>query len=487
MRHKRFFFLITILSVLSLSAAAKDNTYKIIRAITAQTQTDNSLREDIVLDFKCPAYYNITYWEESNANNTRKTKTIHAETGKSKTTLIFLKEKTRYSFNVSVSKNNKKFKLSPTYQFTTTPLPPAIPTYTILKDSMKKDIPGYFILGRSHQKPGVITIIDTKGNVVWYQNMGNDLVLVADYDSIHHTIQCNIGRQKGDKYTGKEIIVMDLYGNTLLRKDVQSLYVHHEIKRMPDGNLLMVNYVPRHFDLTKQGGTADETVFGDGFTIMDMNGNTIWQWDCFSEVNPQDEPMIMKSMIWQWDDDVNNKKYNQDLPGNGMSGNPLKDDWLHANSVAYDADGNYYISFNNISEVWKINKDTKKVEYRLGRRGNLKTDDNQFMSGVHCVTALEKDKILFLDNGCSTHQSKVLEYVIDPINMKAAKTLEIKLPSELSTQNRGSVYLIENIYVVNATTANAILFMDAEGHILRYIKTPHQTYRAQYVPPFNEE
>lgn len=460
---------------------AKTNPARIIRSITTKAQKDNVLRFDVEIDFKCPVSFCIEYWKTGD-DKKQATRIRHSDEGKTKITLVFLEAGTKYNFRIIASKTRKKI-VSSVYQFTTPLLPAGVPVYSIEMDSLSKDVPGYFILGRSHQKPGYITIINAEGKVVWYQDMGEDLVLVADYDSVHQTIQCNTGRQRGDKYTGRYVEVMDLFGNMLLKKDVSSLFVHHEIKRMADGNLLLANYVPKQFDLTAQGGTVSETVYGDGFTIMDMSGHVVWQWDCFGERNPAEDPYIMRSVVWQWDDDKDHVKYNKEME-KGMSGNPLKDDWLHANSVNYDTNGDFYISFNNISEIWKVSKESKKVLYRLGRNGDLKMLGNSSMSGVHCINVLDKDKLLFLDNGCSTHESKVLEYSIDEQARTASMELEVKLPPLLSTQNRGGVCLVNGLLVINSTTSNSIIFTDLDGKILRIIKTPHQTYRASYIPPF---
>jgi len=484
-KGKVFFIVSLLLMLISYkSVYAKSNPAKFIRSITTKAQKENVLRVDMEIDFRKPADFSIEYWKNGDDDSKHTTRVRHSEKGKTKITLVFLEADTKYNFRIFAN-NARKNVVSNVYQFTTPALPSEVPTYFVEKDSLLKKVPGYLILGRSHQKPGFITIINTEGKVVWYQNMKDDLVLVADFDSIHQTIQCNVGRQRGDKYTGRDIIVMDLLGNVLLKKDVSSLFVHHEIRRMPDGNLLLINYVPRQFDLTKHGGTTNETVYGDGITIMDMLGNIVWKWDCFSERNPMDDSFIMRSAIWQWDDDKDNVKYNKDL-GRGMSGNPLKDDWLHANSVNYDTNGDFYISFNNISEIWKVIKESKKVAYRLGRSGNLKMMGNSSMSGVHCVNVLEKDKLLFLDNGCSTQQSKVLEYTIDSLAKTAKMEYEVRLPTSLSTQNRGGVSLVNNeTLIINSTTSTSIIFTDLKGNILRIIKTPHQTYRASYIPPFD--
>ena len=90
------------------------------------------------------------------------------------------------------------------------------------------------------------------------------------------------------------MVVMDLTGKKLLDKVFDKFYAHHDIRRMPDGNLILVNYTPKTFDLTERGGSKEETVWGDGYTIFDMEGNKLEEWDCFGELHPADDPNIME-------------------------------------------------------------------------------------------------------------------------------------------------------------------------------------------------
>lgn len=368
-----------------------------------------------------------------------------------------LKPETTYAFRIWIQ--NDFHMVSETYQFTTKELPSEIPTCYVENNNME-DMDGYMILNRFDLKPGLITIIDMQGNTVWYQNMKDKGVSVAAFDTIHKTVQCIMGGKSEYAYSGSDIVVMDLFGNFLLQKDVRNLGLHHEIRRLPDGNLLMLNHVSRQFDLSQQGGSIAETVVGDGIVIMDMNGNIVWDWDCFSEIDPRDDEDIMTANVG---------------PG----------DWVHANSVNYDSEGNFYITFNWLNQLWKVDRTSKKVTYRLGEEGTVDLDSEGFVSGVHNVNVTGNNAFYLFDNGTKTHQSRILGFEVNEQTLTAELTLKLLLPADKSSQFQGGVNILnDDLIVVCSTFSNVILFMNRNGEILRSIRVPHQSYRAEYIPPF---
>lgn len=459
--------LLYLVLALALTACSKEDTgdvtaAELIRSITAAPQSENALRVDIHLDFKKAVSYQIEYWkagEEASAQTTPLSEPVTSD----KCTLILLKAHSEYNFRIHARTDNQTTE-SDVYKFTTSPLPSSVPTASLLNDKMEKQLSGYILLMRN-DKPGVITLTDTEGEVMWY-HIFNTSASVASFDPHTNTLSCILGNNPNNPFAGTEIIVMDLYGNTLLRKDVTDLYIHHEIRRLPNGDLMMVHFTPKTFDLTAQGGGKAETVFGDGIIVMDIKGNIKWEWDCFTEMNPAEDPKIMDKI------EMLNMTYCQD--------------WLHVNSADMDEEGNFYITSNWLSEMWKIDAKTKKVVYRLGTKGNVDLPQNSFMEGVHCVSARSKGQVLVFDNGMKSHRSRGLLFTVNETTRKAELTNNITLPSEYSSMYMGSVRIInDNLYIFGPTLSNAVLFTDAKGNILRTLKTTSQSYRAEYIPPIN--
>lgn len=435
---------------------------KLMNRITSQVQPRNALRVDITIDFKDNTDYQIEYWEADAPETLRQTAERQGA-AQAKTTLILLKAETTYNFRI-LARSGNRYTESDVYSFTTDILPSGVPTYTLQQDDLKQELPGYIMLTRGDMQPGYIILLDTKGNVVWYENTKLG-VKVATFDTVTNTIYSIIGTDPDRDYNGKEILIMDLFGNTLFHKDYKQLgkrYFHHDIRRMPDGNIVFVNYVPKTFDLTAQGGTSEETVFGDGLTIMDKDGKFLWEWDCFSEINPQDDPNIMGDVF----------------------GIELRGDWIHANCVNYDKDGYFYMSFNWLNEVWKIDPKTGKVIYRLGGKGgNISIPQEGYTNGLHSLKLLDNNKILLFENGIYTHISRALIFTVDETGKSATLDLDVALPSEYSSPYMSSVELINgNILMFGSTFGQAVIFTDMQGNISRIIKSLHQSFRADYIP-----
>lgn len=432
---------------------------ELIRAVTVAVQPDNVLRVEVSLDFKKSVSYQIEYWKAGDESSVRTTKSSEPVTS-DKCVLLLLKAQTEYNFRV-MAHTGEQSVVSDVYKFTTGILPARIPLISLLNDQMAVQLPGYILLTRSNENPGSLILTDTEGTVVWYQLL-DKVLSVATFDAKTNTIACIVGKHPTHPYAGNEVLVMDLYGNVLLHKEIPELFPHHEIRRLSNGDLLMVHYTPEKFDLSVQGGGKEETVYGDGLLVMDMSGKIKWEWDCFGEMNPADDPKIMENI------EQLNFRY--------------CDDWLHANSADMDEDGNFYITFNWLSQLWKVDAKTKKVLYRLGTGGNVELPSNGYMEGTHCVSALSKNQVLLFDNGMQSHKSRGLLFTIDEATRRAKLTRNIILPSEYSSQYQGSVtFITDNLFMFGPTFSSAVLFTDAEGTILRTIKTMNQSYRAGYV------
>ena len=436
---------------------------ELIRSIQVSPQSDNVLRMDVNIEFKQGVNYQIEYWK--NDDETSKKTTVLAESdGSATSTLVLLEPETQYTFKVQASTGSAST-VSDEYKFTTASLPAGVPVYSMPINKLEESLPGYILLMKT-DRPGYITMVDTEGNVVWYQNM-EKAVRVANFDEKTNTICCIIGAYAEKDYTGNEMVVMDLTGKKLLDKVFDKFYAHHDIRRMPDGNLILVNYTPKTFDLTERGGSKEETVWGDGYTIFDMEGNKLEEWDCFGELHPADDPNIMEM-----------------VPVTSVLENPIwyKDDWLHANSVNFDSEGNIYMSFNWRSELWKIERSTGKVLYRVGKDGNVDMPEMGYANGMHCVEPLKPDEVLVFDNGISSHLSRALIYAVDEKSRKADVTMEVTLTEYSSSYMSNVQILKENLLMFGSTQTSTVVFTDKKGTVLRTILGLHQSYRSVYIP-----
>jgi hypothetical protein len=98
---------------------------------------------------------------------------------------------------------------------------------------------------------------------------------------------------------------------------------------------------------------------------------------------------------------------------------------VHVNSVALDHDGHLLATFNSLSELTKINRQTGEVIWRFGGKNNQFAFEGlepaQHARGLHNVTRLDNGNILFFDNTPrNTEQTaRAVEYQLDEERMVA--------------------------------------------------------------------
>ncbi len=442
-----------ILSVMSCSSDNDDtlpagNTE--IKSFSASISSSNMLRAEVQTSFTEATSYKIEYWETKDESTKRTTKNYEG-TSSSSATLIILKPETEYSYCIVYDGDRK----SEVKTFTTKAAPVAIPKHDLYIDDIQEAFPPGYILSYNRNTPGSVYLMDTKGNLVWYE-LVKEGVLVANIDTKTNRIYMLTGpTDQTYAYNGQYVKVIDLFGNTILSKDLTAIpeladrQIHHECRPLPDGSIIMVSYVDREFDLRSQGGTEHETVKGDGYVIMNIEGNITKLWDCFDEMNPADDPKIMSS----------------------------KSDWLHANSINYDSEGNYYMTFNTISQLWKIDPKSDEVKYRVGRDGTVNIPEEGNANGMHCANPQSPDEVLIIDNARNESEgSRAIMYKVNESQGSADIIINSELPQEYSSPNRSNVQKIggDDMLIFGSGTARLILFTDSQpkAKVLRLSPLP---------------
>jgi len=146
----------------------------------------------------------------------------------------------------------------------------------------------------------------------------------------------------------------------------------------------------------------------------------------------------------------------------------------HGNSVDVDGEGNYYISFRDFNQVWKVSSDLSKVHYRIGLNANSFKIDGDFFIGQHSVDIIGPDLFYLFDNGSTggkVAKSRVVRVRVDP----KAKIYQVKnilsLPDSLSTIRMGSVHSLDNHLVVSTFHEGLhILEIDTTGVVKNHLK-----------------
>lgn len=422
----------------------------------------NALRQTIEVDMKKLGNVHVEYWAEGDTKVLKSTVMVNEI--KPKFSLLFMEAEKNYNFVVKAEAGDQRT-CSDVYTFKTRKLPSDIANYSLVENEFKFD--GYVFITQRMSEPGYLLLINDKAHVVWYQALAPNLS-ATNYDTVSKTFTCLIGGDMNSEavFVADELATVDVYGKTVFRRNRSAIggkLFHHDVRLMPDGNYIGINFVKKPFDLTMWGGSAQEIVTGDGYTIFDKAGTVIKEWDCFGTMNPQDDPTIMDKFPM-----LNINK---------------RDDWLHSNAIEICPDGNYIMSMNMISQIWKINSKTGETMWRLGVNGNVTIPANLIQNMEHSCNITKDGDLMFYDNsggpgGCS----RVISYKIDDASKSAIPTLTINLPMDMSSGNQSSAYMLDKDHVIFGSTVPATIgITDKTGKLVWRVIAPHQFFRAQYI------
>ena len=317
---------------------------------------------------------------------------------------------------------------------------------------------GYVMVYR-REVPGAIVLVDVKGNIVWSYRLLNAGFKIVRYTK-NHTFLCITGTKENEIGYGNTILELSLSGDTLLyltkgQADFQQS-IHHEIFLNAKNQIVTLCREERVFDLTTKGGLETDTVFGDAIQVMDKQGRQIWKWSIFDKLNPLADENINKS----------------------------KKDWMHANSIAIDTDGNYLISFYNNGQIWKINAITGNVIWKFGKDGDFMIPAYAVFDQAHAIHINSKGSLMLFDNGANKKISRSLSFALDKKAKTAQPIINSWLPPPLYTDRMGSSYLINgNTLLVCASRHKSVALTNLQGIFLwRLNSNNFMSYRAEFIP-----
>jgi len=316
---------------------------------------------------------------------------------------------------------------------------------------------GYVMVHR-RESPGLILLLNSQGNIVWYHQLKD-----AGFKVVHFTknqnFLCLLGTKEYETSYGNAILELSLTGDTLLHlKKGQNDFkqtLHHEIILNPKNEIVTLCVEERIFDLRAKGGLAKDTVRGDGILVLDRQGRKIWKWTVFDALDP-----LMDETILQ------NKK-----------------DWMHANSVSFDKDGNYLVSFYNNGQIWKIDAITGSVIWKFGKNGDFEMPAGADFDQAHAVHVNERGWIMFFDNGASNKLSRSLAFVLNETEKKAHIVINTWLPPQLFTDRMGSSYLVNDTTLLQcASRHKTVALTNFNGKSLWELRSNRiMSYRAEFI------
>ena len=374
--------------------------------------------------------------------------------------LLYLKPSKAYAYEIVSTQKECGSTLIGKGNFNTKEVPPGIEEMIMpaeIQQSLPDKFSNGFVLVARRDLPGQMYIVDAKGNIVWYYSIRNAGFKVAHFTK-KETILSLIAPLSYPTSYGDEILEVSLTGDTVfhLKKGEKGLdkTIHHDIFYNASDQLVTLTLEKKVFDLSRVGGAKADTITGDGILVLDKDGNKVWSWSVFDVMDPLTDPHILKD----------------------------KTDWLHANSLSIDTDGNYLLSFYLSGQIWKIDAKTGKLIWKMGRGGDFSFPKAGQFSESHAVHRTSNNQLMLFENGVSKKQSSVLAYTLDEAGRKASLDLSVALPVNLYSERMGSAYWVgDTSILVCSSQAYSVSLLGKTGEILWRIRTGFIPYRAEFI------
>lgn len=446
--------------VLFVLLSCSKNQNRILN-INIGTHSNNELKIQVDVSTSDNVQVYAEYWSDKKGIKSKIISPISKIGQKHSLVLCNITPETKYSFQL-ITVVDKEKKTSKIYSFKSRKLPEWLQNQfkavcekpELLPQIFKK---GFMLLAK-RETPGVAYIVDYKGNIRWYHTLEGTGFKVTHFTKEQSIISI-LGKNDEPTSYGSEILEINLQGDTLTHiKKGQGDFnqiIHHEIIKKSNNEIVTLFVDQRITDLTAIGGKKQDTINGDGILILDKKGKQLWKWSVFDDLDPMKDKALLKT----------------------------KKDWMHANSLNYDKDGNFIISFYNNGQIWKVDAKTGKVIWKIGKGGTMASQENCNFSQAHAAHINPEGSLMFFDNGVDKKQSSVFAFKVDEKDKSIKLDFQVKLPKEVYNDRMGSAYMIDHeTILVCCSKRHITVLTNKKGVLLWALESEIPPYRVQFIP-----
>src|SRR5918993_881937 len=310
-------------------------------------------------------------------------------------------------------------------------------------------------------------IIDDQGQLVWFGRYRSARDFKMQYYKGRPVLTWWEGKVVAGHGVG-EYVIFDGSYREIARVRAGNGYRGdlHEFFITPEDTALLTAYVPTQTDLSPIGGSEDGTVWDGISQELDLEtGEVLFEWRSLDHVSVQEtyrEPP-------------------QD-PSTAL-------DYFHINSIDIDFDGNFLISAKGTSAVYKVERETGEILWRLGgKESDFEMGQGTRFAYQHDARRQRDGTITIFDNGASPkvhEQSRAIVVELDLDEMSATLVREFTHPNELLSTSQGNVQMLPNAnLLVGWGSAPYFSEYSNEGELLFDAKLlgDGQSYRAFRFP-----
>jgi hypothetical protein len=342
------------------------------------------------------------------------------------------------------------------------------------KEGSKEGSSGYIFVApkngpdeKSPSQDGAM-ILDSRGDLLWFWALEAEEQDVMDFkvqsyrgeDVLTFWVGTHTGYGKG------EYLILDSSYEEVGRVRAANGYQgdHHEFLITPQNTALITIYGEvEGFDLSSLGGSKEGKVLDGIVQEIDIpSGELLFEWHSLEHVALEESygQVPKDSQKWYFD-------------------------YFHINSIEVDHDNNLLLSARKTSTIYKIDRTTGEVVWRLGG----KKSDFEMASGAttayqHDARRQEDGIITVFDNGDieKDDQSYGLVLEVDEENMRAELLEEYPNPEGKLCATQGSMQVLPQSETVFIGWGSNPLFSEysREGQMLLGGSFPEEveTYRA---------
>ncbi len=344
---------------------------------------------------------------------------------------------------------------------------------SVLQDS---DLPDFNLLTNVDPSPGDIFIapFDFPYNSYGYlMILDNNAVPIYfkrfDYNLFDFKKQPNGLLSYFDPHSLKFYFMNDSYSIVDSISAVNGLGTDpHELRVLPNGYMLLLasDYAIVNMDTVVQNGNPHALVKGMAIQEFDENKNIILQWRTFDHFRITDA-----------------------TPDINLTDSLI--DYVHANAIAVDTDGNLLLSSRHMDEITKINSRTGDIIWRWGGeycKNNqfTFTNDPAGFSHQHDIRILPNEHLTLFDNGNLKviPYSRACEYEMDEQNKTVTLDWEYTNDPQTYTFAMGNVERLVDQHTVIGWGANdgqpSVCELNTDGSLAWAIEFPDTiiNYRA---------
>jgi outer membrane protein assembly factor BamB len=346
------------------------------------------------------------------------------------------------------------------------------PTVEVTKKAHDDTASGYVFVApeKGDTGQGGSLIIDDRGQVVWFRPLHSPSGRAMNFE-----VQTYRGRPvlTWGETPGEYVIFDDSY-REIARFTAANGYNgdHHEFLISPQDTALITIYnaVPR--DLSSIGGSRDSVAMQGIVQELDIEtGEVLFEWRSIDHVG-LDETYVTPS--------------EDHYPGI---------DYFHINSIDVEHDNNLLVSARETSAVYKIDRNSGEVIWRLGgKKSDFEMGPGARFAFQHDARRLPDGNISIFDNGSlvfengtprAVEESRAIVLELDEQKMRAALLSEYTHPDEQRADAAGNTQVLPNGDVfVGWGRALTISEFSHDGKLLFDLRLPpkNRSYRAFRFP-----